>query len=168
MNTSFYMDKFQQAADKLDERVLAKKQVEPAVVLFGKDSLVLKLYKTAWTNQFQNPLAAESRIFFSVWISDSSIEEQKLLYNIHALKLRQLKGYSIQSRTFANIFRNSFKAFEHKWRNVSVKFGPLTLIEGWVKIDVKNFQNDILELAGNFLEIEHLVDNTLAHFKLLK
>jgi len=165
MNTSFYLDKFQQAADKLDKRVLAKKKVEPAVVLFGKDSLVLKLYKTAWTNQFENPLTAESRIFFSVWISDSSIEEQKLLYNIHALKLRQLKGYSIQSRTFANIFRNSFKAFEHKWRNVSVKFGPQTLMEGWVKIDEQNFQNDIVELANNFLEIEHLVDDTLAHFK---
>jgi hypothetical protein len=168
MNTSFYLDKFQQAADKLDKRLLAKKQVEHAVVLYGKDSVVLKLCKKAWTNQFENPLTAESRIFFSVWVSDSSIEQQKLLYNIHALKLRQLKGYSIQSRSFADMFRNSFKKFEHKWRNVSVKFGPLTLMEGWVKIDVKNFQNDILELANNFLEIEHLVDNTLAHFKLLK
>jgi hypothetical protein len=38
-------------------------------------------------------------------------------------------------------------------------------MEGWLKIDVGNFQDDILELANNFLEIEHLVDDTLAHFK---
>ena len=165
MDTSFYLDKFQKAADKLDKRLLTKKQVECAVVIYGKDCVVLKLYKSSWANQFQDPLTSESRIFFSVWISDSSIKEQKLLYNIHALKLRQLKGYSIQSRKFADIFRDSFKAFEHKWKNVSIDFGPLTLMEGWLKIDVENFQDDILELANNFLEIQHLVDDTLAHFK---
>ena len=165
MDTSFYLDKFQKAADKLDKRLLTKKKVESAVVLYGKDCVVLKLYKRAWANQFQDPLTSESRIFFSVWISDSSIKEQKLLYNIHALKLRQLKGYSIQSRKFAGIFRDSFKAFEHKWKNVSVDFGPQTLMEGWQSIDTENFQNDILELANNFLEIEHLVDDTIANFK---
>lgn len=165
MDTSFYLDKFQKASDKLDKRLLAKKQVESAVVLYRKDCVVLKLYKRSWTNPYQDPLTSESRIFFSVWISDSSIKEQKLLYDIHALKLRQLKGYSIQSRKFADIFRYNFKAFEHKWKNVSVDFGPLTLMEGWLKIDIENFHNDILELANNFLEIECLVDNTLVYFR---
>ena len=165
MDISFYLDKFQKAADKLDKRLLTKKKVESAVVLYGKDCVVLKLYKRAWANQFQDPLTSESRIFFSVWISDSSLKEQKLSYNIHALKLRQLKGYSIQSRKFAGIFRDSFKPFEHKWKNVSVDFGPMTLMEGWQRIDMENFQNDILELANNFLEIEHLVDDTIANFK---
>ena len=165
MDTSFYLDKFRKAADKLDKKLLNKKQVENAVVMYGKDCVVLKLYKKSWTNQFQDPLTSESRIFFSIWISDSSIKEQKLLYNIHALKLRQLKNYSIQSRKFADVFRDKFKPFEHKWKNVSVEFGPLTLMEGWLNIDVVNFQDDILELANRFLEIEHLVDDTLAHFK---
>jgi hypothetical protein len=165
VDTSFYLDKFQRAADKLDKRLLTKKKVESAVTMYGKNCVVLKLYKRAWANQFQDPLTSESRIFFCVWISDSSIKEQKLLYNIHALKLRQLKGYSIQSRKFASIFRDSFKAFEHKWKNVSVDFGPQTLMEGWQSIDMENFQNDILELANNFLEIEYLVDDTIANFK---
>ncbi len=165
MDTSFYLEKFQNAADKLDKRLLIKKQVENAVVVHGKDCVVLKLFKRSWTNQFQDPMISESRIFFSVWISGSSIKEQKLLYNIHALKLRQLKGYSIQSRKFAVIFRDGFKAFEHKWENVSVDLGPLTLMEGWLKIDEGNFQDDILGLANNFLEMEHLVDDTLSHFK---
>lgn len=165
MDTSFYLNKFKKAADKLDKKLLYKKQVESAVVMYGKDCVVLKLYKKSWANQFQDPLTSNSRIFFSVWISDSSIIEQKILYNIHALKLRQLKGYSIQSRKFADSFRDSFKAFEHKWKNVSVNFGPLTLMEGWLKIDLGNFQNEILELANNFLAIDHLVDDTLARFK---
>jgi len=165
LDTTLYLERFQNAASQIDKKLLNKKQVESAVVMYGKDCVVLKLYKRSWTNQFQDPLTSESRIFFSVWVSDSSIKEQKLLYNIHALKLRQLKGYFIQSRKFADIFRDSFKAFENKWKNVSVDFGPLTLMEGWLKIDVENFQDDILELANNFLEIEHLVDNTLAKFK---
>jgi hypothetical protein len=69
------------------------------------------------------------------------------------------------SRKFATTFRDSFKEFEHKWKNVSVKFGPQTLMEGWLKIDLGNFQDDILELANNFLEIEYLVDDALAKFK---
>ena len=166
MDISFYLDKFQKAAGQLDKKLLIKKKVEAAVVMYGEECVVLKLYKRAWINQFQDPLTSASRIFFSVWISDSTINEQKILYNIHALKLRQLKGYSIQSRKFADNFRARFKDFEHKWKNVSVNFGPLTLMEGWLKIDLENLQDEILELANNFLEIEYLIDDTLAHFKL--
>ena len=165
MDTSFYLDKFQKAADHLDKKLLTRKKVEAAVVLFGNDCVVLKLYKRSWTNQVQDPLTSASRIFFSVWISGSTKDEQKIFYNIHALKLRQLKGYFIQSRKFADIFREMFKSFEHKWENVSVNFGPLTLMEGWLKMDLKSLQDDILKLANNFLEIEDLIDETLEHFK---
>ena len=168
METSFYVNKFQKVAGQLDKKLLGKKKLETAVVMYGKDCVVLKLYKKSWTNELHEPLTSASRIFFSVWISDSTIGEQMIFYNIHALKLRQLKGYCIQSRKFAGIFRNSFKNFEHEWENVSVNFGPLTLMEGWIKMDLENFQGEILKLANNFLEIEHLVDETLAHFKKTK
>jgi hypothetical protein len=162
-----YLDKFQKAADQLNKNLLHKKQIEVAVGVV-LNSVFLKLYKKSWANSFQNPLTAESRIFFSVWINDSAIKEQKIYYNIHALKLRQLKGYLIQSRKFADAFRDSFKEFEHTWQNVSVNFGPLTLMEGWIKIDLENFAGEILKLAEDFLEIEHLVDNTLNKFKQLR
>ncbi|ALL06113.1 hypothetical protein AQ505_11790 [Pedobacter sp. PACM 27299] len=153
------------AADQIDQQLLRERGLETAVVTFGEDCVVLKLYKRSWANQFQDPLTAESRIFFSVWISDSAIKEQKLLYNIHALKLRKLKGYSIESRKFAAIFRSDFKDFEHQWENVRVDYGPLTLMEGWLKIDQENLQDQILKLANHFFEIAHLIDGTLAHFK---
>jgi hypothetical protein len=165
VDTSFYLDKFQKAAGQLDKKLLNKKKVEAVVVMYGEDCVVLKLYKRSWTNQLQDPLTSESRIFFSVWISDSTIEEQKILYNIHALKLRQLKGYSIQSRKFADTFRDSFKDFEHKWENISVNFGPLTLMEGYTKLEENNLENTVLELAKKFLEIVGLVDDSLKSFK---
>jgi hypothetical protein len=82
------------------------------------------------------------------------------------LKLRKLKGYSIESRKFADVFRAGFKDFAPQWENVSVKYGPLTLMEGWIKTDPGNFEEEILELVGKFLEIEYLVDEALAKFKL--
>ena len=164
MDFKTYVEEFQQAADRLDEGLLVKKQVEVAVgtVL---SSVFIKLYKKSWTSSFEDLLTAQSRIFFSVWINDRGIQEHKLFYNIHAFKLRHLPGYCIQSRKFAECFRNSFKDFEHKWPNVSVQFGPLTLMQGWVKIDLGNYQEEIIELADNFLAIEYLVDETLNHFK---
>lgn len=89
------------------------------------------------------------------------MEESKLMYNIHALKLRQLKGYSITSRQFADDFRKAFKPFEKRWPNVSTSFGPLTLMEGWVKLDAASLADDVLKLARQFLEIDHLIDELL-------
>jgi hypothetical protein len=167
MDFKNYLEKFQKAADQLNKKLPDKEQVEVAVGIY-LNSVFLKLYKKSWTNQFQDPLTSESRIFFSVWINDSIIREQKIFYNIHALKLRKLKGYSIESRKFADAFRISFRNFEHKWQNVSVKFGPLTLMQGWVKTDLENFQDEIFGLANNFLEIKHLVDSNLDKFKQVK
>ncbi len=164
MDFRIYLEKFQKVADKLDKKLLEKKQVEVAVGIY-LDSVFLKLYKRSWTNQFEDPLTSESRIFFSAWVNDSIIHEQKVFYNIHALKLRKLKGYSIESRKFADMFRAKFRPFENKWPNVSLKFGPLTLMQGWLNLNPENIQDEILGLVTNFLEIDYLIDNNLAYFK---
>jgi hypothetical protein len=172
MDTTFYLERFEHAAGQIDKRLLARRgrggdtdRIEIATGLYKENSVFLKLYKKSWASPAQDPLIAESRIFFSIWVSDVAIREEKLFYNIHALKLRRLKGYSIESRKFADVFRAGFKNFAPKWENVSVKYGPLTLMEGWVKIDLGNFQDEILELADKFLEIEYLIDDALAKFK---
>jgi hypothetical protein len=166
MDIPFYLDKFQKIADQLDKKVLNQKSIEVSVGIYS-DSVFIKLYKKSWSGNPEEALTAESRIFFSVWVNDATLEKQKIMYNIHALKLRKLKGYSIQSRKFAEVFRDSFKDYEQKWPNVSVNHGPLTLMEGWTKLDLENFQEEVLELANNFLEIEYLVDHTLDPFKLV-
>jgi hypothetical protein len=36
---------------------------------------------------------------------------------------------------------------ENKWPNVSTNFRPLTLMQGWVSIDINNFENEIADLT---------------------
>lgn len=164
MEFNNYLNTFQKAADKLNKKLLQEKQIEVAVgvVLY---SVFLKLYKKSWANPSEDPLTAESRIFFSIWINDTTLSAQKVYYNIHAFKLRKLKGYSIESKKFADTFRTHFKDFDSNWENVSVKYGPLTLMEGWVKFEEKTLEEVILKLSHDFLEINHLIDHTLAEFK---
>jgi hypothetical protein len=162
MDILFYLDKFQKITEQIDKKCLNEKSIEVSVGVY-LDSVFIKLYKKNWASNPQEALTAESRIFFSVWINDDTIKSQKVMYNIHALKLRNLKGYSIQSRKFAEIFREVFKTYEDKWPNVSTNHGPLTLMEGFVNLD--SFEEEVLKIANTFFDIEHLIDDTLAQFK---
>jgi len=159
-----YINLFQKLPIQIDKKVLSKKKLKIAIgeVL---NSIFLKLYKISWTNSAENPLTAETRIFFSIWVNEITLQEKKIYYNIHALKLRKLNGYDIESRKFANSFREKFKNYSHKWENVKTDFGPLTLMEGWVELENDKVEEKILQLANNFLEIENLIDTTLVEFK---
>jgi len=159
-----YLKIFNKVVTQLNQDRLSTMQLEVAVVEV-LNCVCLKIYKKAWGSPDEDPLLAKTRIFFSIWMSDESDNQQKLLYNIHAFKLRHLPGYAIESRKFANLFRIDFKAFEQQWPNVSVNYGPLTLMEGWVNFDDKNIAQQIVELANNFLTIAPLLDDTLASFK---
>jgi len=165
MDTTYYLQIFQSAADQLDKKLFAGKELKVAVVVY-QNSVVLKIYKQSWASPIQDPLTAETRIFFSVWINCTETQKQKLFYNIHAFKLRRLSGYAIESRKFAAVFRCDFKKYEHEWQNVSLNFGPLTLMQGWVQFEMEQVQDEIIKLSYNFLEIEHLIDNTIATFKI--
>ncbi|HSH66152.1 MAG TPA: hypothetical protein VLB84_10215 [Bacteroidia bacterium] len=167
MDFEYYLKKFRKSAEQLNKKMLNEKLIEVHVGV-TLNSVVLKLYKKEWTNDNNDPVNAKTRIFFSIWVNDETIKKNKLFYNIHALKLRQLKGYSITSREFAIRFRNDFKKHEKDWKNVSVKFGPLTLMEGWEPLDNENLENIILKLANNFLKIEQLIDTTLEKFEQTK
>jgi hypothetical protein len=163
VDRSFFTTGFQRATSEIDKKRLAEKKLKVWIGKFLQCD-VLKIYKESWTNPSKDPVTSPSRIFFSIWVDPAN--EQKLFYNIHALKLRQLKGYKIESRKFAETFRKEFKGFSHNWENVSINFGPLTLMQGFVALKPENFQTEVLRLSNNFLEIEHLIDKTLAAFKL--
>ncbi|WP_316820421.1 hypothetical protein [Pedobacter gandavensis] len=163
MNATGYLYEFQQAAKLIDQKSLKANELDLAVGVF-LDCICLKLYKKSWANPSADPLTSESRIFFSIWIDPSKGKEQKLFYNIHSLKLNHLRGYSIKSREFADSFRLRFKNEEYKWKNVSLKFGPLTLMQGCLPIDPGNFQEEIISLSHQFIGIAHLIDQTLASF----
>ncbi len=163
MNTPQHIDIFHEAANQIERPLLAEKKIEIAVGVY-QNSSYLKVFKNSWANSTPNALTADARIFFSVWADEHSLKASKLNYNIHALKLRKLDGYSITSRAFAATFRKDFAEYAHEWENVSVAFGPQTLMQGWVNISMSNYQNEIVQLAYKFLKIEHLIDNNLNRY----
>jgi hypothetical protein len=161
METAYYLDIFKKTGNQLDQHLLSQHQLELKVGEWLQ-SAVLKMQKLSWLNQSQTARPFEESIFFSIWVNKESISKNRLHYNIHALKLRELKNYSIQSREFAAAFRSQFKAFEKKWPNVSTDFGPLTLMQGWISLDSENFNKEVLALANNFIEIQFIIDDLLA------
>ena len=122
---------------------------------------VVKLQRASWTNDRMDRVQNESGIFFSVWIDKDAARKNRANYNIHALKLRQLQGYSITSRDFANDFRDGFASMRDAWPNVSVDYGPQTLMQGWIEIVPKDFEEDTLVLLERFRLVSRLIDRLL-------
>jgi len=117
--------------------------------------LGVRLYRDAW-------MSGKSGIFFSVWAAPDTESNGKLHYNIHALKLRQLKSYVITSRNFAEQFRKGFETIHKSWPNVGVDHGPLNLMQGWIEYREKTFEPDVLRLLRQFSEITPIIDRLLA------
>ena len=163
METTYYLDKFQQCLDQLDKEPFNRENLDLKVGVWI-DSVVLKIQKQAWLNNSPTAKPFRESVFFSIWVSDGPISKNKLYYNIHALKMRELTRYSIKSRDFADAFRLRFKAFEHEWPNVSVSFGPLTLMEGWVD-GLENLDEAIPHLAYKFLALSPIIDDLLSERK---
>ena len=108
-------------------------------------------------DQVQN----QSGIFFSVCSNKESLRKNRILYNIHALKLRQLEGYAITSRDFAKDFRESFASVRGDWPNVGVDYGPMTLMQGWIGSESDVLGKDILVLMERFGRLGPLIDGLL-------
>jgi hypothetical protein len=149
------------------EQIKARYDQNPAAGLACKQGIytncaVLKLQRPGWTNDPMDRVQNESGIFFSVWIGDEAARLSRAKYNIHALKLRELKGYRITSRDFAAAFREGFSPLRDSWPNVAVDFGPLTLMEGWIDVEPADCENQIFELLQRFELIAPLIDRLLA------
>jgi hypothetical protein len=128
---------------------------------FYKDCAVLKLQKTSWTNDRMDQVRNETGVFFSVWVDKKAASKSQANYNIHALKLRRLKSYSITSRNFADDFRKCFASMHSAWPNVSVDYGPLTLMQGWIGVNMNRPEKQILVLMERFKQVSPLIDRLL-------
>ena len=128
---------------------------------FYKNCFVLKLQKPHWTNDPMDQVHNHSGIFFSVWIDEKAARSHRASYNIHAFKLRELRGHSIGSRDFADAFRKSFAAMRKAWPNVSTDYGPQTLMEGWIEFRPDQCEIAILALLERFSHTAPLIDRLL-------
>jgi len=160
MDHAHYLDIFNNATSRINKVDFAEKQLEIKTGIWI-DSVVLKIQKASWCNQNKTGPTFTDGVFFSVWLSDEQIKRNRLAYNIHALKMRELKGYSIKSRDFAEAFRLKFNEFEQQWPNVGTDFGPQTLMEGWEEVDLNHFEHVIIGLAYKFLKVQHIIDELL-------
>ncbi|MFT3936574.1 MAG: hypothetical protein QM726_23315 [Chitinophagaceae bacterium] len=164
MDFDFYLNKFNDAIAALNKQqfALAGIELHAGIIL---NSVALKAYKISWASDQTKPITSTSRIFFSIWVSDASLSQNKLLYNIHALKLRQFTGYKITSRDFAEKFRKKFAAYKKDWPNISLDYGPLTLMEGWVELNMRTLENDIRSLLQKFIAMHSIIDGLLDSYK---
>lgn len=164
MDYHFYLNKFQLAiADVLSEK-LENNGLNFSVDIV-LDSVALKVYKPEWSSELISPLDAVGRIFFSIWINDKTIQEGRVYYNIHALKLREFKKHRLSSRKFAQDFRDKFKKYQKDWPNVNVEYGPLTLMQGWIDLKTETIQENISELVNIFFRISPIIDTVLEQYK---
>jgi hypothetical protein len=154
-----YIETFQRVARKL-QPVLAAKQIE-AHTGEWLGATVLKLQKHAWAKAKPPSTIVNPGIFFSIWIDAQSLKRQRVLYNIHALKLRGLSAYTLESREFATAFRKEFAHNATRWPNVSVDFGPQTLMQGWIALDESTLEADTIRLSRQFLPLARTIDTLL-------
>ena len=150
------LEAFQRASIR-NRDLLSRHQLEARV---GEwlDCPVLKLDKPHWHNRGEVPTPGQ--IFFSIWQEGNG----ELNYNIHAFKLRNLKQYKLESRKFAEAFRAHFEL--KGWPNVSTKFGPLTLMQGWIPHDPAKLDHNLDSLIANFCRMHHQIDALLDERKI--
>ncbi|MDN3694366.1 hypothetical protein QWZ06_19795 [Chryseobacterium tructae] len=164
MDYDFYLNEFHSAITEDLVKKLENNGLKLSVMTI-LDSVALKVYKPEWSSDVNSPLDAVGRIFFSIWVNDTTIREERMYYNIHALKLRELKNYRLSSRKFAQDFRNEFMEYQKDWPNVNIQYGPLTLMQGWVDLKPDHILENTHELIQNFLNISFIIDNALEQYK---
>jgi len=128
---------------------------------FYDGCFVLKLQRATWTNDSMDNARNRSGVFFSVWIVQNAAQRNRVNYNIHALKLRELKGYTIASRDFAADFRRQFAGLRHAWPNESTKYGPQTLMQGWIDVAPGKHESEIAALMERFATLTPMIDHLL-------
>lgn len=161
-----YLDSFRRIADNLGPTLTQENDLLCNVGT-SHDCPVLKVQKPSWRNEGTVPFPNESGLFFSIWVSEESLKKNQVLYNIHALKLRQLKGYAIQSRDFAADFRAEFARFPDVWPNVRIEYGPQTLMQGWLEIAPERFGENISQLVRQFVALRPIIDDLLQKRKIV-
>jgi hypothetical protein len=117
--------------------------------------------KRRWTEEPAGPDSAKAEIFFSIWVEEKGVKKNQAFYNIHALRVRNLSAYSLQSREFAAAFRERFSRQKSVWPEVSVTYGPQTLMQGWIALDEDRLEEEVVRLVHLFIPLSDTIDDLL-------
>jgi hypothetical protein len=128
----------------------------------GLGAAILKLIKPEWTTDSPSELLNTNGLFFGVWV-DAECEAKGIArYNLHAKKLRAIKGEAFAAREFARSFRAQSKDELAGWPNWSYPKGPITLFEGHFPLDAKTLHAETSMLMDRFAKLAPVLDALLA------
>ena len=129
----------------------------------GLGAVLLKVMKPSWSTDDPAALLNSNGLFFGIWI-DAECEGQGILrYNLHAKKLRAIKGEAFAAREFARVFRVQGQEQLEKWPNWSYPKGPITLFEGHIPLNAKTLHDDVSGLMDHFAEMTPLLEELLGN-----
>jgi hypothetical protein len=127
----------------------------------GLGAAMLKLLKPSWTTDNAGELLNSNGLFFGIWI-DAECESKAIVrYNLHAKKLRFIKGERFAAREFVRAFRLQGQEYLEQWPNWSYPKGPITLFEGHIPLNFNTLQADASALMDHFAVLVPLLDKLL-------
>jgi hypothetical protein len=128
----------------------------------GYGAAILKLLKPSWTTDGPGEILNSNGLFFGVWV-DAECEAKGIArYNLHAKKLRFIKGQTFAAREFARSFRAQGKDELVGWPNWSYPKGPITLFQGHVPLDAATLHVETSALMDRFATLTPMLDRLLA------
>jgi hypothetical protein len=128
----------------------------------GMGAAILKLLKPAWTTDGPKEILNTNGLFFSVWV-DAECEAKGIVrYNVHAKKLRFIKGEKFAAREFVRNFRNTAKDQMANWPNCTFPKGPITLFQGHIPLRADTLHSDTAKLIDRFAALTPMLDRLLA------
>ena len=128
----------------------------------GLGAAILKLLKPTWTTDAPEQFLNTNGLFFSVWVDAACVKQQRARYNLHAKKLRNLKGEAFAAREFARTFRIEAGTSLQGWPSSVYPKGPITLFEGHFRLDAKTLYADTSAVMDRFVALVPLIDRMLA------
>ncbi len=128
---------------------------------FGDGPPPLYIAKPQWTNRFDKKREATIGIFCSIWVAPTLLKQKQFAYNIHSKNIRNLPGYTLVSKKFANDFRDLVRAQVSHWPNISLEHGPTTLLQGKDTCELDSFAEKVEERINGFVDIHQHIDNLL-------
>ncbi len=124
----------------------------------GLGAALLKIIKPEWTTDAPSELLNTNGLFFSIWVDAASEARGVARYNLHAKKLREIKGEAFAAREFVRAFRAQCGDELKGWPNWSYPKGPITLFEGEVPLDVATLQTKSSDLITRFVALTPLLE----------
>jgi hypothetical protein len=128
----------------------------------GLGAAIIKLLKPSWTTDAPELFLNTNGLFFSVWVDEACVAHRRARFNLHAKKLRSIKGEAFPAREFARSFRAEAGDALKAWPAIVYPKGPITLFEGHVPLHAQTLHAETSALLDRFIEMLPLIDRMLA------